>query len=685
MFPKHNREISWLSFNKRVLQEALDTSVPVLERLRFLGIYSNNLDEFFRVRVGTLNKLIGNNLAKSLNYKPEEVLDKIYQTLKKDEYYFARAFSQIKKELASNGVFFLNETNLKADQLLWVKQFFKSNIRQGITPLILKDSLKFPSIKDKSIYLAIKMSQEETHKTQFSLIEIPTEYFSRFVEVPCKDTSKKYVMLLDDIIRVNLPEIFKVFEMDTFEAFTIKVTRDAELEIDNDISNSIVDKLSKSLKLRKKGKPVRFIADKRIPSDLLHYILKRSQISKRNVVLSGKYHNFKDFTKFPDFGMKHLLYEKNSPIPNIKMEMEKTIFNTISKKDVLLFYPFNSFDYLLNFLREASIDPHVNIIKMSLYRLSKKSQIANILINAVKNGKKVTVVMEVTARFDEENNIYWARQMEEEGIKVLYGKPNLKVHSKIVYITKKQNNKTKYFCNISTGNYNEVTANIYSDISLFTSQPEIARDVANVFKFLETQKTQPFKKLMVSPFSTRSIILQGIENEIKAHKEGNNGLILFKMNSLVDDQIIDKLYEASQIGVKIKLIIRGICCLIPNLPGISENIEAISIIDKFLEHARVYYFKNNPKEKLYISSADLMPRNIDYRVEVGVPIVDKLIQKKILNYLNLQLKDNQKSRYHDFEMSNLMKREDIEPIRSQIEIYKWIQNDYEENLNLKKN
>jgi polyphosphate kinase len=578
----------------------------------------------------------------------------------------------------------LHEGNLKADQLLWVKQFFKSNIRQGITPLILKDSLKFPALKDKSIYLAIKMLQEESQKTQFSLIEIPTDYFSRFVEVPCKDSSKKNVMLLDDIIRVNLSEIFKVFEMDTFEAYTIKVTRDAELEIDNDISNSIVDKLSKSLKLRKKGKPVRFIADKRIPADLLHYILKRSQISKRNVVLSGKYHNFKDFTKFPDFGMKHLLYDKNTPIPNLKMESEKTIFNTISKKDVLLFYPFNSFDYLLNFLREASIDPHVNEIKMSLYRLSKKSQIANILINAVKNGKKVTVVMEVTARFDEENNIYWAKQMEEEGIKVLYGNPNLKVHSKIVYITKKQNNKTKYFCNISTGNYNEVTANIYSDISLFTSQPDIAKDVANVFKFLETQKPQTFKKLMVSPFSTRSIILQGIEHEIKAHQEGKKGYILFKMNSLVDDQIIDKLYEASQIGVEIKLIIRGICCLIPNLPGISENIEAISIIDKFLEHARVYYFKNNPKEKLYISSADLMPRNIDFRVEVGVPIIDKLLQKKILNYLNLQLKDNQKSRFHDLEMSNEMKREGIESFRSQIEIYNWIQSDYDENLKNKK-
>lgn len=684
MFPKHNREISWLSFNKRVLQEALDASVPVLERLRFLGIYSNNLDEFFRVRVGTLNKLIGKNLAKSLNFNPEEILDKIYKTLKKDEYYFARAFSKIKKDLAANGVFFLNETNLKADQLLWVKQFFKSNIRQGITPLILKDSLKFPAIKDKSIYLAIKMSQQDTRKTQFSLIEIPTDYFSRFVEVPCKDSAKKYVMLLDDIIRVNLPEIFKVFEMDTFEAFTIKVTRDAELEIDNDISNSIVDKLSKSLKLRKKGKPVRFIADKRIPADLLYYILKRSQISKRNVVLSGKYHNFKDFTKFPDFGMKNLLYDKNTPIPNLKMESEKTIFNSISKKDVLLFYPFNSFDYLLNFLREASIDPYVNEIKMSLYRLSKKSQIANILINAVKNGKKVTVVMEVTARFDEENNIYWAKQMEEEGIKVLYGNPNLKVHSKIVYITKKQNNKTKYFCNISTGNYNEVTANIYSDISLFTSQPEIAKDVANVFKFLETQKPQSFKKLMVSPFSTRSIILQGIENEIKAHQEGKKGYILFKMNSLVDDQIIDKLYEASIAGVEIKLIIRGICCLIPNLPEISENIEAISIIDKFLEHARVYYFKNNPKEKLYISSADLMPRNIDFRVEVGVPIVEKLLQKKILNYLNLQLKDNQKSRFHDLEMSNEMKKDGTESSRSQIEIYKWIQSDYEENLKNKK-
>jgi polyphosphate kinase len=684
MLPKHNREISWLAFNKRVLQEALDASVPVLERLRFLGIYSNNLDEFFRVRVGTLNKLIGKNLAKSLNFNPEEVLNEIYKTLKKDEYYFARAFSKIKKDLAANGVLFLHEGNLKADQLQWVKQFFNSNIRQGITPLILKDSLKFPAIKDKSIYLAIKMSQEETYKSQFSLIEIPTDYFSRFVEVPCKDSSKKYVMLLDDIIRVNLSEIFKVFEMDTFEAFTIKVTRDAELEIDNDISNSIVDKLSKSLKLRKKGKPVRFIADKRIPSDLLHYILKRSQISKRNVVLSGKYHNFKDFTKFPDFGMKHLLYDKNTPIPNFKMESGKTIFNTISNKDVLLFYPFNSFDYLLNFLREASIDPYVNEIKMSLYRLSKKSQIANILINAVKNGKKVTVVMEVTARFDEENNIYWAKQMEEEGIKVLYGNPNLKVHSKIVYITKKENNKTKYFCNISTGNYNEVTANIYSDISLFTSQPEIAKDVANVFKFLENQKPQTFKKLMISPFSTRSIILQGIENEIKAHKEGKKGYILFKMNSLVDDQIIDKLYEASQIGVEIKLIIRGICCLIPNLPGISENIEAISIIDKFLEHARVYYFKNNPKEKLYISSADLMPRNIDFRVEVGVPIIDKLLQKKILNYLNLQLKENQKSRFHDLEMSNEMKREGIKSFRSQIEIYNWIQSDYDENLKNKK-
>lgn len=684
MFPKHNREISWLSFNKRVLQEALDPSVPVLERLRFLGIYSNNLDEFFRVRVGTLNKLIGKKIAKSLNFNPEEILDEIYQTLKKDEYYFARAFSQIKKDLATNGIFFLHEGNLKTDQLLWVKNFFKTNIRQGITPLILKDSLKFPALKDKSIYLAIKMLQEESQKTQFSLIEIPTDYFSRFIEIPCKDSSKKYVMLLDDIIRVNLSEIFKVFDMDTFEAFTIKVTRDAELEIDNDISNSIVDTLSKSLKLRKKGKPVRFIADKRIPSDLLHYILKRSQISKRNVVLSGKYHNFKDFTKFPDFGLKHLLYEKNTPIPNLKIESEKTIFNTISKKDVLLFYPFNSFDYLLNFLREASIDPHVNEIKMSLYRLSRKSQIANILINAVKNGKKVTVVMEVTARFDEENNIYWAKQMEEEGIKVLYGNPSLKVHSKIVYITKKQNNRTKYFCNISTGNYNEVTANIYSDISLFTSQPEIAKDIANVFKFLETQKPQSFKKLMVSPFSTRNIIMQGIENEIKAQKEGKKGYILFKMNSLVDDQIIDKLYEASKIGVEIKLIIRGICCLIPNLPGISENIEAISIIDKFLEHARVYYFKNNPKEKLYISSADLMPRNIDYRVEVGVPIIDKLLQKKILNYLNIQLKDNQKARYHDIDMSNKMKTDSFDSFRSQIEIFKWIQSDYNENLNSKK-
>lgn len=678
---KINRELSWLSFNERVLYEAMDSDVPVLERLRFLGIYSNNLDEFFRVRVGTLNRLISNKLSKNLDYNPKAILQQIYSKLKEDEKIFGIAFKDIRKELKEHNIFFLNEKNLEGQQRKWLKDYFNKEVRQGVTPLLFKENLKFPILRDKSIYLAIKMKLK-SGKIVYSLIEVPTDYYPRFIEVPSKD-GKHYVIFLDDLIRMNLFEIYKVFDIEEIQAYTIKLTRDAELEIDNDITKSDIEQLYLSLKQRKRGLPVRFIADKNIPEDLLKFLLLKNNISKQNAVLSGKYHNFKDFMKFPNFGKSNLLYPKAASIPNLKFENSKTILKTIEERDVLLFYPYNSFDYLLNFLREASIDPEVETIKMSLYRLSKKSQIANILINAAKNGKKVTAIMEITARFDEENNMYWAQQMSEEGVKVIYGHPKYKVHSKIVYISKKINGKKVEYCNISTGNYNEVTADVYSDIALFTSNIKITKDVNNVFNYLETLIPKKFDTLIVSPFNIRSTIMNGIKNEIELKKNGFKSEIILKVNSLVDDEIIDALYKAIEVGVDVSLIVRGICCLSPEVKFDKKQPLAVSIIDKYLEHSRVYYFYNNGQANCYISSADMMSRNLDYRIEVGVPIFDQNILARILKYLRIQLSDNVKSRILNANMSNARYQKNSKiKVRSQREIFNWLEE--ENNLILNK-
>jgi polyphosphate kinase len=674
---KVNRELSWLAFNERVLFEALDSHVPVLDRLRFLGIYSSNLDEFFRVRVGTINRLLGEKYSDKLNYNPKEILTQIYQKIKEDEKIFNSAFLDIKKELKANGIQFISNIKISDEHLQWCRDYFKKNIRKGISPLLFRDDLKFPSLRDKSIYLAIKL-ELKSKKTVYSLIEVPTDFYPRFIEIPSSNPEQHYVMMLDDLIRLNLDEIYKVFDFVSAEAYTIKLTRDAELDLESDFSKSDLNLLSKTLKQRSKGQPVRFIADKSIPKDLLRFFQLKTKISKENLVLSGKYHNFKDFMNFPDFGIKQLKYKKTESLPNYKIEQEKTILTTIEKKDVLLFYPYNSFSYLLDFLRESSIDPDVVEIKMSLYRLSSKSQIVNILSNAVKNGKKVTVIMEITARFDEANNIFWANQMKDEGIKLIYGHPDYKVHSKLVYVLKKTGKKEQEYVNISTGNYNEVTADTYSDLSLFTTDSRLTKEVASVFEYLETKKERKFNHLLVAPFNLRSQLVAKINREIKHKKAGKDAHIILKLNSLVDDEIIDKLYDAKKAGVKVELIVRGICCVATELNPKYE-LKAISIIDKYLEHARIYYFLNNQSEECYISSADIMVRNIDYRVEVAAPIYDKLILEKIKKFLSIQLHDNVKSRTHNATMSN--PRTNIPKqkiaIRSQDEIYHWL-----EDLNL---
>jgi polyphosphate kinase len=671
--PKVNRELSWLAFNERVLFEALDSHVPVLERLRFLGIYSSNLDEFFRVRVGTLNRIISDKNVKKLNYNPKEILEQIYLKLKEDEKIFNTAFLDIKKELKVNGIQFVSNIKISDEHLKWCRDYFKKNIRKGISPLLFKDELRFPTLKDKSIYLAIKL-QLKSKKTVYSLIEVPTEFYPRFIEIPSDNPNQHFVMMLDDLIRLNLDEIYKVFDIISSEAYTIKLTRDAELDMETDISKSDLAYLSKTLKQRSKGLPVRFIADKSIPKDLLNFLKQKTKISNQNVVLSGKYHNFKDFIHFPDFGISELRYPKIESLPNLKIEEEKTILNTIDKKDVLLFYPYNSFSYLLDFLRESSIDPNVLEIKMSLYRLSAKSQIVNILSNAVKNGKKVTVIMEITARFDEANNIFWASLMKDEGIKIIYGHPDYKVHCKLVYVLKKQGKTIKEYVNISTGNYNEVTADIYSDLSLFTTDKRLTTDVANVFEFLEINKKVEFLHLLVAPFNLRQELISKINREIKNQKAGKKSHIILKLNSLVDDEIIDKLYEAKQKGVNVELIVRGICCVSTELIQKNE-LKSVSIIDKYLEHSRIYYFSNNGKEECYISSSDIMVRNLDYRVEVAAPIFDKSIILKVKNFLEIQLSDNVKSRTHNAFMSNARTYipKQKKAIRSQVEIYNWLE------------
>lgn len=669
--PKLNRELSWLAFNERVLFEALDTRVPVLERLRFLGIYSNNLDEFFRVRVGTLNRLIGARTYTNLGYNPKSIMAQIHQKLKEDEKIFQDAYDDIQSELVDYGIEFLSDKKISVKERNWCKNHFVKQIRGGIAPLLFREDLKFPVLKDKSIYLAIKLELKNS-KIVYSLIEVPTEFFPRFIVVPSDNKKAHKVILLEDLIRINLQAIYKVFDLKKVSAYTVKLTRDAELTLDSDFSKKDINYLSESLNQRKKGAPVRFIADKEIPQDLLQFLVRKTRISKQNIVLGGRYHNFKDFMKFPSFGISKLLYKYPEPILNKEFEKSKTILSAIDKQDVVLLYPYNSFDYLLDFLRESSIHPNVIEIKMSLYRLSKKSQIVNILSNAVKNGKRVTVVMEITARFDEANNIFWSEQMKEEGIDVIYGHPELKVHSKLVYVKKKLKNTVTEYVNISTGNFNEVTADIYSDIALFSSNKKLCSEVANVFKFLKGEKAPQFNHLLVAPFNMRAKLLHLIEAEIDHKKSGKKAHIIFKVNSLVDDEIIDKLYEAHAAGVKVELIVRGICCL-ATVPSSKGEIFSVSIIDRYLEHSRVYYFHNGGNQLCYISSADMMLRNLDFRLEVAAPTYDKRNIAKILKFLQIQLSDNMKARYHNMNMSNARKTsQDEKKLRSQEEIYRWL-------------
>lgn len=676
-FPQVNRELSWLSFNDRVLQEAMDPGVPLAERLKFLAIFSSNLDEFFRVRVASARRLhqyqkkhklkesrqTGHllNLIQKIVVKQQELFNEIYE-------------DELKPELAKNNIFIVNEKELSQTQKMMVRSYYRTEVLSYLFPVILDHLRDFPFLRDKSIYLAIKMTRSDgSVRPKFALIEVPTEVLNRFFILPRTDENT-YIMLLDDVIRISLPEIFSFFDYDQFEAYTIKLTRDAELDIDNDMSESLLTKISKSLKERHKGVPVRFIYDEEMPKDLLDFIIKKNKISKDGIIPGGRYHNFKDFLDFPTVGPDSFRYKPIQPIPVKRFEKTRALFDEIRQGDVMIHHPYQSFDYVIRFLREAAIDPSVYAIKITLYRVARHSNIVNALINAVKNGKDVTVVMELQARFDEESNLYWTNKLQEAGANLIFGVPNYKIHAKCCVVFRRENNKTVHYAHMSTGNYNGRTARQYSDTGLFTADTRITQDVIKVFSFINNfpRIQYKFSHLLVAPFYMKKEFIKLIEVEIKNAKKGQPAWIMAKMNSLVDEEMIAKLYEASKAGVQIRLIIRGICCLIPGVDGLSENISVISIVDKFLEHSRMFLFCHGGKERIYLSSADWMTRNLDRRIEAAFPILDPVLQKEVIELFEIQWNDNTKARIIDPDQNNEFKPHGLPSIRAQFETYDYL-------------
>jgi len=689
-----NRELSWLQFNARVLQEAEDESVPLIERLRFLGIFSNNLDEFFKVRYATIKRIdLAGKRARSVlgGINAAKLLDEITQIVIDQQSESLMVLDKIQEQLKEHDVYIINEKQVSSTQEAFVKNYFLSKVSPALVTIILNDLVKAPSLKDSAAYLAIKMVMKDDHPKEglskylsksnqdkkYVLIEIPRS-INRFVVLPEED-GKKYIILLDDLIRFNLKTIFNIFEYESVTAHMIKITRDAELDIESDLSKSFIEKISNSVQDRIKGDPVRFVYDMNIDEDTLKFLMGKMGIdSTDSIIPGGRYHNRRDYMDFPSLGKEELLYKAIDPLPIPGLILQGSLLGMIAKKDYLLYAPYQAFQYVVKFLREAALDPKVKSIKITIYRLAKISHIASSLINAVKNGKKVTVQIELRARFDEVANIRYAEQMQQEGVNLIFGVTGLKVHSKICVIEREENAKLHKYGFLSTGNFNESTSRIYTDYTLFTGNQELLKEFNKVFDFFEINyKVSRYKHLLVSPHYTRTALIKLISTEIENAQKGRKAGIKLKLNSLSDFTLIDKLYDASNAGVKIQLIVRGICSLIPGVPGQSENIEAISIVDKFLEHPRVYIFENEGDPKIYISSADWMTRNMDYRVEVSCPIYDEEIKNEILETFDISWRDNVKARVHSLAQDNAYRRNDQPPLRSQFALYEYYQNKLE--------
>ncbi|WNI38639.1 polyphosphate kinase 1 [Chryseobacterium sp. SG20098] len=676
------RDITWLSFNERVLQEAMDEKVPLHLRIRFLGIFSNNLDEFFRVRVAGLKRAMDFKekvIAESFYQPPSKILQRINEVVMRQQLNFDKTWKKIQTEMADHKVFIKNAKNLTANQKEFVRQYFDEVVESNVIPILLHENTPMPYLRDKSLYLGVAMRKKDwQYSSNYAIIEIPSRFVGRFVLLPTEDPEEKNVMLLEDVITFNLPHIFSYFGYDEFAANAFKVTKDAELDLDNDIRTNFAEKIEKGLKNRRKGKPTRFVFDKDMDKALLELLIRKLNLTKKDSIIpGGKIHNFKHFMDFPDVFEKYERPVERTSFTHQAFEHGGRVTDVILKEDVLLTFPYHKYNPVIDLLREAAMDPDVKSIQITAYRLASSSKIINALIYAARNGKEVTVMLELQARFDEESNLEWKDMLEPEGITVLVGIPNKKVHAKLCVIKKRAHNKTIQYGFVSTGNFNEKTARIYGDHLLLTADRGIMADINKVFNVLKKPKDdfipilKTCKNLLVCPQFMREKIVHHIDKEIEEAKAGRKAEIIVKVNSMSDRALIEKIYEAAKAGVVTRMIVRGIYCAV-NQKEFREKIKAISIVDEYLEHARVMYFYNKGAEDMYISSADWMTRNLDYRIEAAAKITDKNLKKELKDILDIQLKDNVKARILDKKLSNEYVRNDKHECRSQIETYKYL-------------
>jgi len=670
------KEISWLSFNERVLQEAADKRNPLIERMRFLGIYSNNLEEFYKIRFADVKRRILINEERGTASSSRQLLKRIESKVAKLDQEFDSLYNELLLEMARNQIFLINERQISPNQQIWLRQFFRQQLRQHITPILITpetDLVEF--LKDDYTYLAVEIIKGQN--IQYALLEIPAGKQPRFVHLPPEmPKRRKSMILLDNILRYCLDEIFKgFFDYDRLNAYAMKMTRDAEYDLTTEMESSMLELMSSSLKQRLNAEPVRFVYQRNMPDEMVELLRKKLGLSSDDsVIAGGRYHNFKDFIKFPNEGNKNLL---NKPLPRLRhrrFDNFRNGFDAIREKDVLLYYPYYTFEHTIELLRQASFDPNVLTIKINIYRVAKDSRIIESMIHAAHNGKKVTVVVELQARFDEEANIHWAKHLTEAGVHVIFSAPGLKIHAKLFIISRLEQGEIIRYAHIGTGNFNEKTARLYTDYSLLTANQQITNEVRRVFNFIENPyRPVNFENLMVSPQNSRTRLTQLIDREISNVQAGKAAAILLKINNLDDKELINRLYDASNAGVKIRLLIRGMCSLVPGQANFSENIQVTSIVDRFLEHDRVYVFSNNGNEEVFISSADWMTRNIDFRIEVAVKLVDQQLKQRVLDILELQFNDTVKARYIDKELTNrYVPRGNKRKIQAQLAVYDYL-------------
>lgn len=665
------RDISWLSFNHRVLQEAKDPSVPLYERLKFLAIYSSNLDEFVRVRVASMRsfKSMKKKTRQQLEDEPKQILKEIKPIIAAQQNEFGRIFEQeILLELATNHIHLINESKYTSPQGGYVQAFFQKKVKPLLKPVFLEKGGDSPFLENKSLYLVVEFDDEND---KIAIVNIPSDEVGRFVVLP-KEKDEYFITFLDDVIRYNIKEVFE--DQSVKGVYSIKVSRDAELYLGDEFTGDLIQKLKENLSNRNTGLPTRFLYDQHMPEELLKRLKKLFNLSKHDLVPGARYHNFNDFFGFPDPSQQPHLHDVDlQPLAHEGLENQASLLAAIGQQDYILHFPYQSYRYIPKLIWEAAEDPDVEEIKITLYRVASKSEVTTALLHALKKGKKVSAFIEAKARFDEASNLYWGEQLQVAGASVRYSYPGIKVHTKLLLIRRREAEKLKNYAYIGTGNFNEKTAKLYGDHALLTADARLADETVKVFELLEGKIILPkTKHLMISPFSTRSGFEKLIAKEIKNAKAGKEAYMILKMNSLEDRGMIEKLYEASQAGVKIQMIVRGICCLVPQVKGLSENIEVISIVNRFLEHARVYIFANGGKEKMYLASADWMTRNLDRRVEVAFPIYDKAVFKELRAIIDLQWSDNVKARIINEAQDNPYVRNDQAELSSQLAIYEML-------------